>query len=123
MNLANEKGNVIAYTVIAIAAVSALVVGMFYMNTSSTLGEIGARNENRAYSLALAGKYYAVINNLSDNTGTNGQDFVLDSITGDKFHLLITGTCPQPVAIESIGIVNFNTPYEARRKISINTCP
>ena len=76
MNLANEKGNVIAYTVIAIAAVSALVVGMFYMNTSSTLGEIGARNENRAYSLALAGKYYAVINNLSDKIRSQEINFI-----------------------------------------------
>ena len=89
MDLANERGNVIAYVVIAITTVAALVVGMFYMNTSSTLGELGARNENRAYSLALAGKYYALINNLPDNTATypNGQDFVLDSANGDMFRL------------------------------------
>ena len=116
MDLANERGNVIAYVVIAITTVAALVVGMFYMNTSSTLGELGARNENRAYSLALAGKYYALINNLPDNTATypNGQDFVLDSANGDMFRLKIAGD-----NITSSGIVNKGTPFETQRQISI----
>ncbi len=116
MNLANEKGSVIAYTVIAIAAVSALVVGMFYMNTSSTLGEIGARNENRAYSLALAGKDYAWSNLL--NTNGADQDFVLDSANGDMFRLNTT-IVSSNINITSVGIVNKRTPFETRRQISI----
>ncbi len=116
MDLANERGNVIVYVVIAITTIAALVVGMFYMNTSSTLGELGARNENRAYLLALAGKYYALVNNLPDNTASypTGQPFTLDSANGDMFLLSIAGD-----NITSWGIVNIGTPFETRRKIFI----
>ena len=116
MNLANEKGNVIAYVLIAITTVAALVVGMFYMSTSSALGEIGVRNENRAYLLALTGKYYALMNNLPDNTASypNGQDFLIDSANGDMFRLFIAGN-----NITSVGIVNIGTPFETQRQISI----
>ena len=93
MDLANERGNVIVYVVIAITTIAALVVGMFYMSTSSALGELGVRNENRAYLLALAGKYYALVNNLPDNTASypTGQAFTLDSANGDMFLLIIAG--------------------------------
>ncbi|HVO65496.1 MAG TPA: hypothetical protein VMT12_03345 [Syntrophales bacterium] len=109
MSFGNQKGNVIAYVIIAMTTIAALAVGALYMTSSSALGELGANNLNRAYSLAQAGKDYALIKNL-ENTG--GRNFTLAS--GDIFQLVISGN-----SITSTGIVNQGTPYEARRAISI----
>jgi hypothetical protein len=111
VSFANQKGNVIAYIVIAITAIAALAVGAFYMNSSAALGQLGANNLNRAYFLALAGEEYALIYNLPDTAGT---DFTLSN--GDKFRLVISGGGNN---IASIGIVNQGTPFETRRSISI----
>jgi hypothetical protein len=109
MSFANQKGNVIAYVVIAMTTIVALAVGALYMTSSSALGELGANNLNRAYFLAMAGKDYALIKNL-ENTG--GRNFTLAN--NDKFRLAIAGN-----SIVSTGIVNEGTPFEARRTISI----
>lgn len=109
MNFANQKGNVIAYVVIAMTTIAALAVGALYMTSSSALGELGANNLNKAYFLAMAGKDYALIKNL-ENTG--GRNFTLAN--NDKLRLAIAGNY-----IVSTGIVNEGTPFEARRTISI----
>ena len=109
MSFANQKGNVIAYVVIAMTTIAALAVGALYMTSTSALGGIGANNINKAYFLALAGKDYALIYGLQD---TSGKDFTL--VNGDKFRLVISGN-----NITSTGIVNEGKPFEARRTISI----
>jgi hypothetical protein len=109
MNIANQKGNVIAYVVIAMSTIAALAVGALYMTSSSASGQIGANNLNRAYFLAMAGKDYALIKNL-ENTG--GSNFTLAN--NDKFILVITGN-----SVVSTGIANEGTPFEARRTINI----
>ncbi|MGA3206910.1 MAG: hypothetical protein ABSE05_03695 [Syntrophales bacterium] len=117
MLFANQKGNVIAYVVIAMTTIAALAVGALYMTSSSALGELAANNLNRAYSLAMAGKDYALIINLGD---TSGRIFTLQNQSGqilpsnDKFQLDIIGNI-----ITSTGIVNAGTPFETRRQISI----
>ncbi|MEN6319922.1 MAG: hypothetical protein ABFD82_14355 [Syntrophaceae bacterium] len=114
MSFINQKGNVITYVVIAMSTIAALAVGALYMTSSSTFGELGANNVNRAYFLALAGKEYALIKNLGDTSSSypTGRDFTLAS--GDKFRLVISGN-----SITSTGIVNTGTPFEARRTINI----
>jgi len=109
MSFANQKGNVITYVIIAMSTIAALAVGALYMTSSSTFGELGANNVNRAYFLALTGKDYALFKNLGD---TSQRDFTL--LNGDKFRLKITGN-----DITSTGIVNIGTPLEARRTINI----
>jgi len=117
MGVANQKGNVITYVIIAMSMIAALGVGALYMTSSSTLGELGANNLNRAYFLALAGKDYALIKNLEN---TSGRNFTLRDQTGqilpgnDKFRLVISGD-----NIESTGIVKEETPSEAKRQIRI----
>lgn len=117
MVFANQKGNVIAYIVIAMTTIAALAVGALYMTSSSALGELGANTLDRAYFLALAGKDYALINNLGD---TSGRIFTLQNQSGqilpsnDKFQLDITGNI-----ITSTGIINAGTPFETRRQIRI----
>ena len=44
MLFANQKGNVIAYVVIAMTTIAALAVGALYMTSSSALGELAANN-------------------------------------------------------------------------------
>jgi hypothetical protein len=114
MSVTNQKGNVITYVVIAMTMIAALGVGALYMTSSSSLGELGANNLNRAYFLAHAGKEYALINNLGDTSTAypTGRDFTLTS--GDIFRIGISGN-----DITSTGIVNMGTPFEARRTISI----
>jgi hypothetical protein len=122
---ANQRGNVVTYVIVAMTMAATLAVGMVYMSSSSTfgLGEITANNFNRAYLLAQAGKDYALINSLTYNTGTypSGEEFSLAN--GDKFSLVIRDCAASPTYnIESTGIVSPGTPFEARRKIGINTC-
>jgi hypothetical protein len=114
MSFINQKGNVIAYVVIAMTTIAALAVGALYMSSSSALGEVGANNLNKAYFLAMAGKDYALINNVGDTTASYPSGRVFTLANGDKFHLVITGN-----TIISTGIVNDGTPFEARRTISI----
>lgn len=129
MTITNERGNVMVYIAITIMTVAALIVGAFYVDTSSNLSQLGAKNENKAYMLALSGKYYALTNNLPDNsvaTSGQGTDYTVDANIGDVFNLLITGTCSVPfqtVTIMSTGVVNFKTPFETRRTLLITrTC-
>lgn len=105
----NQHGNVVMFLIIGMALIVALGGGMFYMTTISTQGEIGANNLNRAYRLALAGKDYALTKNLGVTTGR-----VFTFTSGDKFSLVISGN-----TVESTGIVNEGTPFEARRKIRV----
>jgi hypothetical protein len=122
---ANQKGNVVTYVIVAMTMAATLAVGMVYMGSSSTfgLGEINANNFNRAYLLAQAGKNYALIMSVPDTTGSypTGREFTFAN--GDKFSLVIRDCATSPTYnIESTGIVSPGTPFEARRKISINTC-
>jgi hypothetical protein len=116
MNFAKQKGNVIAYVVIAMTTIAALAVGALYMTSSSALGELGANNLNRAYFLALAGKDYALINNLEDTMVKYPGGRIFTFANGDKFQLVIK--CPDNT-IQSTGIVNEGTPQEVRRTTSI----
>lgn len=133
---AKQKGSVVTYVIVAMAMAATLAVGMVYMGSSSTLGmgEIMANNFNRAYLLALAGKDYALMTPSGQRALLSGKVFTLcrnnscscvDASCSnlDKFSLTIS--CG-PDKIDSTGIVNDGTPFEARRKISItmtNYCP
>lgn len=109
MSFSHHRGNVIIFLIIAMSLIATLGGGMFYMNTISTQGELGANNLNRAYRLALAGKDYALTKNLGD---TAGRVFTLAN--GDKSSLVISGD-----TVKSTGIVNEGTPLETRRKITV----
>jgi hypothetical protein len=114
MSFGDQKGNVIAYVVIAMTTIAALAVGALYMTSTSSLGEIGTNNLNKAYFLALAGKDYALIKNLEDTLIKYPGGRIFTFANGDKFQLVISGN-----NITSTGIVNEGTPFEARKTISI----
>ena len=132
---AHQKGNIVTYVIVAMSMAATLAVGMLYMSSSSTfgLGEVTANNFNRAYLLAQAGKDYALIQSVPVTTASypTGREFTFASSNPatppenrDKFSLVVRDCATSPAYnIESTGIVSPGTPFEARRKISINTCP
>lgn len=109
MKILNQKGNILLFTVVAMTVISVLGTGIYFLTTTSTFSGLDANAQNRAYQLAVAGKDYALIKNLPNASGRN---FVLAN--NDKFQLDISGN-----NIDSTGIVNEGTPFEAKRKISI----
>ena len=132
MHFADQKGNVITYVIVAMTMAATLAVGMVYMGSSSTfgLGEITANNFNRAYFLALAGKDYAWITPPGTaRLNLNGRVFSLcrnkscpcvdaSCSNRDKFSLGVT-CISNTYTIDSIGVVNEGTPFEAKRKITV----
>ena len=112
--LLNQRGNTLLFAVFAITAVAVLGTGIYFMTTTSTFSGLGANDRNRAYRLALAGKDYAVMNNLENTASTypGGRDFTMSN--GDKFRLDIKDD-----EITSMGIVKTGAPYEAKQTISI----
>lgn len=109
MKIFKQKGNVLLFAIVAMTAISVLGTGIYFMTTTAIFSGLGANQQNRAYQLAVAGKDYALIKNLPNATGKN---FVLAN--NDKFQLDVSGD-----NIDSTGIVNEGTPFEAKRKISI----
>jgi hypothetical protein len=109
----NQKGSVLLYAVIAMTAISVLGTGIYFLTSTSTFSGLRANQQNRALQLALAGKDYALTRSLGNDTASkypNGFTFA----NGDKFRLVISGD-----TIASTGIVSENTPYEARRTITV----
>ncbi|MBN1662341.1 MAG: hypothetical protein JW943_01955 [Deltaproteobacteria bacterium] len=110
----NQKGNVLLYAVIAVTAISVLGTGIYFFTTTSTFGGLWANNQNRAYQLALTGKDYALTQRDMGNDVASKYPNGFTLANGDKFRLAISGD-----TITSTGIVNENTPYEARRTITV----
>jgi hypothetical protein len=110
----NQKGTVLLYAVIAMTAISVLGTGIYFLTSTSTFSGLRANQQNRAHQLALAGRDYALVKNLGNTASLypSGRDFTFTS--GDKFRLVISGD-----TITSTGIVNENTPYEAKRTIIV----
>jgi hypothetical protein len=106
----NQKGAILIILIITITMISALSAGILSMTITSTFSELNANNFNKAQYLAEAGVRYAKLNNLPDPTN---ETYTLSN--GDTFHILILGT-----TLESTGIVNEDTPLEARWKITLS---
>jgi hypothetical protein len=104
----NQKGSTLIILIITITMLSVLSAGILSMTITSTFSELNVNNSNRAKYLAEAGIRYASLNNLPDPTD---ETYILSD--GNKFHVLIAGT-----TLESTGIVNEDTPLEARWKIT-----
>jgi hypothetical protein len=110
MFIHNQRGYVLLYVITGFIMAAALGLGMFYMTSTSTVGQAGGSGMNRAYFLALAGKDYALAN-WSNRSQLTGKEFTVS--TTECFQLVITD-----FQITSTGIVNKNTPFEARKTIT-----
>ncbi len=89
---------------------AAIGMGMYYMTSTTSLGQAVGSGMNRAYYLALAGKDYAIAN-WNNRTLLNGNEFTLSPT--ERFSLSITD-----FQITSTGIVNKDTSFEARKTIT-----
>ena len=109
MSISNQRGNVLLFLISGIAMAAAIGMGMFYMISTSSLGQASGSGMNRAYYLALAGKDYAIAN-WNNRTQLTGNEFIVSNT--ERFSLSITD-----FQITSTGIVNKDTPFEARKTI------
>ena len=109
MSISNQRGNVLLFVIAGIAMIASIAMGMFYMTSTSSLGQAGGSGMNRAYYLALAGKDYATAN-WSNMASWNNSESSLSNT--ESFHLSSSGGI-----ITSTGIVNKNTPFEAKKTI------
>jgi hypothetical protein len=110
MTILNQRGNVLLFVISGIAMVAAIAMGMFYMTSTSSLGQAGGSGMNRAYYLALAGKDYALAN-WSNMASWNGIEFSLSNT--ETFQVSYLNE-----KITSTGIVNKDTPFEAKKIIT-----
>ena len=110
MAIFNQRGNVLLFVIAGIAMIASIAMGMFYMTSTSSLGQAGGSGMNRAYYLALAGKDYATAN-WSNMASWNNIELSLSNT--ESFHLSSSGGI-----ITSTGIVNKNTSFEARKTIT-----
>ena len=112
MKFLNKKGNVLLFVVVAMTTISVLGTGIYFLTTTSIFSGLDANAQNRAYQLAVAGRDYALVKNL---TAAEGGYFTFTN--GDKFRLQIGVNNSDEII--STGIVNEGTPYEAKRTITI----
>jgi hypothetical protein len=110
MLIANQKGNVLLFVLAGIAMIAAIATGMFYVTSTSSLGQAGGSGMNRAYFLALAGKDYALAD-WNNRVNWNNNEIFLSNT--EIFQPSYSGG-----KITSTGIVNKDTPFEARRTIA-----
>lgn len=111
MSISNQRGNVLLFAISGIAMIAAIAMGMFYMTSTSSLGQAGGSGMNRAYYLALAGKDYALA--IWGSRSTN--EFILSST--ERFSIVVNPSDSNDVT--STGIVNKDTPFEAKKTIKV----
>ena len=111
----NQRGNVLPFVIVGVAMAMALGMCMFYMPSTSFLGQAGGSGMERAHQLALAGRDYALANWDNPSQWNRGdQDFTISAASpGEGFSLEYTGG-----RIKSTGFVNRNTPFEAKQTIT-----
>jgi hypothetical protein len=113
MSISNQRGNALLFTVIGIAMAAAIGMGMYYMTSTSSLGQAVGSGMNRAYYLALAGKDYAIAN-WNNRTLLTGNEFTLSNTERFSF----SPTDITNAQITSTGIVNKDTSFEAKKTIT-----
>jgi len=109
MNILNRRGNVLLFVISGIAMAAAIGMGMFYMTSTTSMGQMTGNAMDRAHYLAVAGKNYALAN-WKNRTSWNNVEFSVSD--KEKFILSYSGD-----EITSTGIVNKDTALEARKEI------
>ncbi|MBU1053669.1 MAG: hypothetical protein KKC46_07550 [Proteobacteria bacterium] len=105
----NKKGSALLFVIVGITMAAALGVGMFYMTSTSTIGQVSGSGIDRAYDLAMAGKDYTLAN-WDIRSQLNNQEFIISGT--ERFELKVTD-----FEITSTGIVQKGTPFETRKEI------
>ena len=116
----NTNGSVLVVLIVAITISSVLVLAALYLTTGSTLGELFANYQMRAYYLAESGGNYAIPQIKQDHaaatTNLHGKTFTLSN--GDKFIFSIDDTNSSYTLLNSTGVINAGLWSESRRKIT-----
>ncbi|MBI5194615.1 MAG: hypothetical protein HZA08_14445 [Nitrospirae bacterium] len=116
----NNAGSVLIWIIVTITVSAVLASAVLYLTTGSTLGELFANYQMRAYYLAESGGNYAIPQIKTDHaaaaTNLHGKTFTMSN--GDKFSLSIDDTNSSYTLLESTGIINEGGYAESRRKIT-----
>jgi hypothetical protein len=115
MSISNQRGNVVLFLISGIAMAAAIGISMFYMTSTQSLGQAFGSETNRAYYLALAGKDYAILNWTNTLQNPSNYGIVYEYVVTNTEHFSFS--TPDGIHIISTGIVNKNTPFEAKRTI------
>ena len=112
-----DKGNVLLYLIVIVSMLTALGTGVFYLTSTSTFSGLG-NAQNKARYLAESGIRYALANWKSLHNMTSPLEY--KNAAGDKFILDISSGCGDcsNCIINSNGVSNPGTPYEASNKIA-----
>ena len=117
MRCHRDKGNVLLYLIVTVSMLTALATGVYYLTSTSTFSGLG-NAQNKASYLAESGIRYALANWKSLHNMTSPLEY--KNAAGDKFILDISSGCGDcsNCIINSNGVSNPGTPYEASNKIS-----
>lgn len=116
----NNSGSVLVWIIVTITISAVLASAVLYLTTGSTLGELFANYQMRAYYLAESGGNYAIPQIKADHveatTNLHGQTFTMSN--GDKFSLSMDDTNSTYTLLDSTGIINEGGWAESRKKIT-----
>lgn len=117
----NQKGAVLVAVVMGLCILTVAGAALFNFTATSTLGELFANRQQRAYYLAESGGRYAIPQVRSDFakavTDLHGKTFVFSN--ADKFALSITSSpADNSTLLESVGIVHEGDWLESRVRIT-----
>ena len=126
-----QKGSMLIGLIVTLVIMAALGAGMVYLTSTSTIQELFANNNARAYYAAESGGRYALAvirnayaTNLTQLSTVNGsQTFTLAN--GDTFQIINFTqnlTNPQSVNFTSLGIANSGF-LQAKRQINYKIVP
>ncbi|MBW1773403.1 MAG: hypothetical protein JRJ82_10995 [Deltaproteobacteria bacterium] len=116
----DQRGALLVSLILTLTIIAILGAVMVEMTTTSTLGELFANRQQRAYYLAESGGRYAIPQILADpiqaETDLHGMTFTLSN--GDQFFLTVDNSIPELTMLESEGIVQPGDWLESRTKIT-----
>ncbi|MFC1579635.1 hypothetical protein ACFL4N_01845 [Thermodesulfobacteriota bacterium] len=116
----DQRGALLVSLILTLTIVAILGAVMIEMTTTSTLGELFANRQQRAYYLAESGGRYAIPQILTDSvlaeTSLHGMTFTLSN--GDQFFLSVDNSIPELTMLESEGIVQPGDWLESRARIT-----
>ena len=116
----DQRGALLVSLILTLTIVAILGAVMVEMTTTSTLGELFANRQQRAYYLSESGGRYAIPQILADpvqaETNLHGMTFTLSN--GDQVTFTLDNSTPGITILDSEGVVQPGDWLESKGKIT-----
>lgn len=116
----DQKGALLVSLILTLTIIAILGAVMVEMTATSTLGELFANRQQRAYYLAESGGRYAIPQIQADpvqaETDLHARTFTISN--GDQFFLTVDNSIPDLTVLVSEGIAQPGDWFESRAKIT-----